>query len=188
MRATLAPPEDFCLTRTDGRQSCAHHSRVCRCQTSRSLVESRASPDCRDSPDVLGLRRRSPSLFWSEVLLVFKSAIHSQENVELRGLSRGQELTVLKSREASILGGLTFVDSRTVLRSHTRRGERAFMPGPTAAVELLPARRWPSRVKRSDTLRQMIQRCGRAQANRTEVGGVLASREKPALRSGYLDF
>ena len=35
----------------------------------------------------------------SEVLLVFKSAIHSQENVELRGLSRGQDLTVLKSRD-----------------------------------------------------------------------------------------
>jgi hypothetical protein len=62
------------------------------------------------------------------------------------------------------------------------------MPGPTAPVELLPARRWPSRVKRSDTLRQMLQGCGRARANRTEVGGVLASREKPAFRSGYLDF
>ena len=48
----------------------------------------------------------------SEVLLVFKSAIHSQENVELRGLSCGQELTVLKSREASIPSGLTFVRAR----------------------------------------------------------------------------
>ena len=36
----------------------------------------------------------------SEVLLVFKSAIHSQENVELRGLGCSQELTVLKSRPA----------------------------------------------------------------------------------------
>jgi hypothetical protein len=30
------------------------------------------------------------------------------------------------------------------------------MPGPTAAVELLPVRRWPSRVKRSDTLRGIL--------------------------------
>ena len=62
------------------------------------------------------------------------------------------------------------------------------MPGPTAAVELLPARRWPSRVKRSDTLREILQGCGPAPGNRTEVGEVLASREKPAFRSGYLDF
>jgi hypothetical protein len=62
-------------------------------------------------------------------------------------------------------------DSCAVLRSHTRRGGRAFMPGPTAAVELLPARRWPSRVKRSDTLREILQGCGPAPGNRTEVGG-----------------
>src|SRR5258708_34431234 len=79
-------------------------------------------------------------------------------------------------------------DSCAVLRSHTRRGERAFMPGPTAAAELLPARRWPSRVKRSDTLREILQGCGPAPGNRTEVGGVLASREKRAFRSGYSDF
>jgi hypothetical protein len=53
----------------------------------------------------------------SEVLLVFKSAIHSQENVELRGLGCGQELTVLKSREASIPGGLTFVLGEIVAQS-----------------------------------------------------------------------
>ena len=53
----------------------------------------------------------------SEVLLVFKSAIHSQENVELRGLGCGQELTVLKSREASIPGGLTFVPGEVVAQS-----------------------------------------------------------------------
>ena len=53
----------------------------------------------------------------SEVLLVFKSAIHSQENVELRGLGCGQELTVLKSREASIPGGLTFVPGEIVAQS-----------------------------------------------------------------------
>jgi len=62
------------------------------------------------------------------------------------------------------------------------------MPGPTAAVELLPARRWPSSVKRSDTLREILQGCGPAPGNRTEVGEVLATREKPAFRSGYLDF
>ena len=45
------------------------------------------------------------------------------------------------------------------------------MPGPTAAVELLPVRRWPSRVKRSDTLREILQGCGPAPGNRTEVGG-----------------
>jgi hypothetical protein len=104
----------------------------------------------------------------SKVMLVFKSAIHSQENVELRGLGCGQELTVLKSRKASIPGGLTFRarrDSCAVLRSHTRRGGRVFMPGPTATVELLPARRWPSRVKRSDTLREILQGCGPARGN-----------------------
>ena len=53
----------------------------------------------------------------SEVLLVFKSAIHSQENVELRGLGCSQELTVLKSREASIPGGLTFVLGEVVAQS-----------------------------------------------------------------------
>jgi len=53
----------------------------------------------------------------SEVLLVFKSAIHSQENVELRGLGCSQELTVLKSREASIAGGLTFVPGEIVAQS-----------------------------------------------------------------------
>ena len=53
----------------------------------------------------------------SEVLLVFKSAIHGQENVEFRGLSCGQELTVLKSREASIPGGLTFVPGEIVAQS-----------------------------------------------------------------------
>lgn len=53
----------------------------------------------------------------SEILLVFKSAIHSQENVELRGLGCGQELTVLKSREASIPGGLTFVPGEIVAQS-----------------------------------------------------------------------
>src|SRR6184192_3642981 len=79
-------------------------------------------------------------------------------------------------------------DSCAVLRSHTHRGGRAFMPGPTAAVELLPVRRWPSRVKQSDTLREILQGCGPSPGNRTGVGGVLASREKPAFRSGYLDF
>jgi hypothetical protein len=114
-----------------------------------------------------------------------------RENVELRGLSCGQELTVLKSREASIPGGLTFVPGEIVAQSfaHTLVEEDAhFMPGPTAAVELPPARRRPSRVKRSDTLRQILQACGRAPGNRTKVGGVLASREKPEFRSGYLDF
>ena len=53
----------------------------------------------------------------SEVLLVFKSAIHSQENLELRGLGCGQKLTVLKSREASIPGGLTFVLGEVVAQS-----------------------------------------------------------------------
>ena len=47
---------------------------------------------------------RCPTFCW-----LFKFAIHTQENVELRGLSCGQELTVLKSREASMPGGLTFV-------------------------------------------------------------------------------
>ena len=78
--------------------------------------------------------------------------------------------------------------SCAVLRSHTRRGARAFMPGRTAAVELLPARRWPSRVRRSDTLREILQGCGHVPGNRTEVGGVLASREKRAFRSGYSGF
>ena len=49
--------------------------------------------------------------------MVFKSAIHSQQNVALRGLSCGQELTVLKSREASIPGGLTFVSGEIVAQS-----------------------------------------------------------------------
>jgi hypothetical protein len=53
----------------------------------------------------------------SEVLLVFKSAIHSQENVEPRGLGCSQKLTVLKSREASIPGGLTFVPGEVVAQS-----------------------------------------------------------------------
>jgi hypothetical protein len=63
----------------------------------------------------------------SEVLLVFKSAIHSQENVELRGLGCGQELTVLKSREASLPGGLTFVPGEIVAQSfaHTLAEEDA---------------------------------------------------------------
>jgi hypothetical protein len=43
-------------------------------------------------------------------------------------------------------------------------------------------------VKRSDTLREILQGCGRVPGNRTEVGGVLASREKRAFRSGYSDF
>jgi hypothetical protein len=53
----------------------------------------------------------------SEVLLVFKSAIHGQENVEPRGLGCSQKLTVLKSREASIPGGLTFVPGEVVAQS-----------------------------------------------------------------------
>jgi hypothetical protein len=63
----------------------------------------------------------------SEVLLVFKSAIHSQQNVALRSLSCGQELTVLKSREASIPGGLTFVPGEIVAQSfaHTLAEEDA---------------------------------------------------------------
>jgi hypothetical protein len=60
----------------------------------------------------------------SEVLLVFKSAIHSQENVELRGLGCGQELTVLKSREASIPGGLTFVPGEIVAQSSLTHSSR----------------------------------------------------------------
>jgi hypothetical protein len=53
----------------------------------------------------------------SEVLLVFKSTIHSQENLELRGLGCGQKLTVLKPREASIPGGLTIVLGEVVTQS-----------------------------------------------------------------------
>ncbi len=53
----------------------------------------------------------------SEVLLVFKSAIHGQENVEPRGLGCRQKLTVLKSREASIPGGLTFVPGEVIAQS-----------------------------------------------------------------------
>ena len=45
------------------------------------------------------------------------------------------------------------------------------MPERTAAVELLPVPPWPSRVKRSDTLREILQGCGRVPGNRTEVGG-----------------
>jgi hypothetical protein len=55
---------------------------------------------------------RCPRFCW-----LFKFAIHTQENVELRGLSCGQELTVLKSREASIPGGLTFVPGVIVAQS-----------------------------------------------------------------------
>ncbi len=99
--------------------------------------------------------------------------------------SRADRSQVPRSQHTGRFDIRAWRGSCAVLRSHTHRGERAFMPGPTAAVELLPARRWPSRVKRSDTLREILQGCGPAPGNRTEVGGVLASREKPAFRSGY---
>jgi hypothetical protein len=67
--------------------------------------------------DGLTTENNDRNLPMSEVLLVFKSAIHSQENVELRGLGCGQKLTVLKSREASIPGGLTFVLGEVVAQS-----------------------------------------------------------------------
>src|SRR5258708_271092 len=67
--------------------------------------------------DGLTTENNDRNLPMSEVLLVFKSAIHSQENVELRGLGCGQKLTVLKSREASIPGGLTFVPGEVVAQS-----------------------------------------------------------------------
>jgi hypothetical protein len=67
--------------------------------------------------DGLTTENNDRNLPMSEVLLVFKSAIHSQENVELRDLGCGQKLTVLKSREARIPGGLTFVLGEVVAQS-----------------------------------------------------------------------
>src|SRR5216683_558662 len=64
MRANLATPEGSCPARTDGRQSCAHPSRLCRRRTSRANTASvdRAVTLRLLSPHLFGLAlRRSPA-------------------------------------------------------------------------------------------------------------------------------
>jgi hypothetical protein len=62
--------------------------------------------------DGLSTKNDNRDLSLLQILLVFKSAIDSQNNVESSSLRRGQKLTVLKSSKPGVPRSLTIVSGK----------------------------------------------------------------------------
>jgi hypothetical protein len=62
--------------------------------------------------DGLSTKNDNRDLSLLQILLVFKSAIDSQNNVESSSLRRGQKLTVLKSSKLGVPRSLTIVSGK----------------------------------------------------------------------------
>jgi len=97
---SFADPDD--LSRTNGLQV----GKTIRNQEHKVFKQDRPSTKNNN---------RDPSL--PQILLVFKSAIDSQDNIEFCRLGRGQKLTVLKSSKARVSCCLTVMAGQVLAQS-----------------------------------------------------------------------
>jgi hypothetical protein len=67
--------------------------------------------------DGLSTKNDNRDLSLLQILLVFKSTIDGQDNVESRSLGCGQKLTILKSSKPSVSGSLAIVTRKVVAQS-----------------------------------------------------------------------